>query len=220
MNLQVNLNPTNTKVFVAGAGVMGMGIAQLAAQSGHSVLLYDVCQTRSQSAKESLGKTFQHLVSKEKLSSEEATRAFSSIELASDLADASQAGIVIEAIVEDRVEKRALFQSLEEFVSSKCILASNTSSLSITELGSRLNHPDRLLGMHFFNPAPVMKLVEVISGMQTSSDTLLIRWLIWSRPGERFLFVRIQLLDSSSIELRAHSMRKHWHCYRNEQLNL
>ena len=169
MNLQVNLNPANTKVFVAGAGVMGMGIAQLAAQSGHSVLLYDVCQTRSQSAKESLGKTFQHLVSREKLSSEEATRAFSSIELASDLADASQAGIVIEAIVEDRVEKRALFQSLEEFVSSECILASNTSSLSITELGSGLKHPDRLLGMHFFNPAPVMKLVEVISGMQTSS---------------------------------------------------
>ena len=169
MNFQVNLNPQNTKVFVAGAGVMGIGIAQLAAQSGHSVLLYDVCQTRSQSAKESLGKTLEHLVSREKISSEEATRAFSRIELASDLSDASQVGIVIEAIVEDREEKRALFQSLEEFVSSKCILASNTSSLSITELGSGLNHPDRLVGMHFFNPAPVMKLVEVISGMQTST---------------------------------------------------
>ncbi len=165
----MNLDSQNAKVFVAGAGQMGMGIAQLVAQSGHSVLLYDVCQARSKSAKEILGKTFEHLVGREKLSSEEANRAFSRIELASDLADASQAGIVIEAIVEDRVEKRALFQSLEEFVSSKCILASNTSSLSITELGSGLNHPNRLVGMHFFNPAPVMKLVEVISGMKTSS---------------------------------------------------
>ena len=169
MNFRVNINPQNTKVFVAGAGVMGMGIAQLVAQSGHSVLLYDVCHTRSQSAKENLGRTFEHLVGREKLSSEEATRAFSRISLASDLADASQAGIVIEAIVEDPMEKRSLLKSLEEFVSSECILASNTSSLSITELGSRLNHPDRLVGMHFFNPAPVMKLVEVISGMQTSS---------------------------------------------------
>ncbi len=148
---------------------MGMGIAQLVAQSGYSVLLYDVCQSRSKLAKENLGKTFGHLVSREKLSSEEATQYYSRIELASDLADASQAGIVIEAIVEDSVEKRMLFQSLEEFVSSKCILASNTSSLSITELGSGLNYPDRLVGIHFFNPAPVMKLVEVILGMQTSS---------------------------------------------------
>lgn len=158
------------KVLVAGAGVMGRGISQVAAQSGASVLLYDSRQEACDSALASLAQTFDMLVSKNKVAADEAAAALARIKPATALNDAVNVGIVIEAIVEELSEKRNLFRQLENIVRQDCILATNTSSISVTALGKELEYPERLVGMHFFNPAPVMKLVEVISGVRTSSS--------------------------------------------------
>ncbi len=166
----MSANFLHQNIFIAGAGVMGAGIAQVAAQAGHPVLLFDTCDKISKSALESLNSTFDLLVDRRKLTPDDAKNALARISTTSDLSDASTADVVIEAIVEDLSEKRALLQTLELFVDSDCILASNTSSLSITQLGQGLEHPERLVGMHFFNPAPVMKLVEIIFGKQTAPD--------------------------------------------------
>ncbi len=157
-----------SNVLIVGAGVMGTGIAQIVAQSGHTVLLYDACSDHVQSALATLEKTLDRLVCRQKITLNQALETRSRIHPAASLAEAAAADMVIEAITEDLEAKMSLFQSLEEVVSKACILASNTSSLSITRIGRGLAYPHRLVGMHFFNPAPVMKLVEIISGMQTS----------------------------------------------------
>lgn len=160
----------NFRILVVGAGVMGTGIAQVAAQSGNSVMIYDSCIETSQSALKSLFHSFDLLVRKNKMTMQVAMDAIARIKTIYNLEDACQSDLVIEAIVEELEEKRKLFQQLENIVSNECILATNTSSISVTLLGNGLEHPDRLVGMHFFNPAPVMKLVEVVSGIQTSSS--------------------------------------------------
>lgn len=156
---------------VLGAGTMGSGIAQVAAQSGHKVVLVDVNTAALDKAKNSLTKIFNRLVEKGKWEQEFANDTFGRIHFSSDTKDFKECKLVIEAIVENLEIKHKVFESLEEIVSEDCILASNTSSLSIASIGSVLKEPSRIIGIHFFNPAPLMPLVEIIPAVQTSEST-------------------------------------------------
>jgi 3-hydroxybutyryl-CoA dehydrogenase len=162
--------PTNlqgTTVLVVGAGIMGAGIAQTAAQAGHRVWLHDMRDGAARDAKAKLAATFDGLVAKGKLTADAAQATLARIEPLAALGDAADAGLVVEAIVEKLDAKRALFGQLEGIVGAHCVLATNTSSISITAIANGLQHPGRLVGMHFFNPVPLMKLVEVVSGLHT-----------------------------------------------------
>jgi len=154
-------------ILVVGAGIMGIGIAQVAAQAGHTVMLFDTREGAATEAKDKLAKTLDALVAKGKLRAEEAAQTLSRIEAIGALEEAASARLVVEAIVENLAIKRGLFQQLEAIVAPDCVLATNTSSISVTAIANGLQHPQRLVGMHFFNPVPLMKLVEVVSGLQT-----------------------------------------------------
>jgi len=154
-------------VFVVGAGIMGAGIAQVAAQAGHRVRLFDTRDDVAAQARSGIAARFEGLVAKGRLSGEKAAAALANIEAVDVLERADHARLVIEAIVEDAEAKRSLLRRLEAMVTPDCVLASNTSSLSITALANGLARPGRLVGMHFFNPVPLMKLVEVVSGLHT-----------------------------------------------------
>ena len=160
------------KVGVLGAGTMGSGIAQVAAQSGHKVVLVDVNEKVLEKAKNGLHKIISRLVEKGKWKEEFGNEVFGRITFSTDTNDFKLCGIVIEAIIEDLSIKHTVFKSLEQIVSKECILASNTSSLSIASIGAVLEVPSRVIGIHFFNPAPLMPLVEIIPAVQTSEDTL------------------------------------------------
>lgn len=157
---------------VIGAGTMGSGIAQVAAQFGHEVILVDANAEQLDRAKSSLEKTLTKLVEKEKISAAEKIEISSKIRYATDLNELTFANLVIEAIVEDITIKHTVFKTLELIVADDCILASNTSSLSIASIGSVLNNASRVVGIHFFNPAPLMPLVEIIPAVQTTEETL------------------------------------------------
>jgi 3-hydroxybutyryl-CoA dehydrogenase len=161
---------TQKKILVIGAGIMGTGIAQVAAQSGHPVALYDAKEGANQKAIEGLKKSLETLVSKGKITSEAMNATLEKIMPIEHLEDAKDAALVIEAIVEKLEIKRALFQEVEKIVGPECIMATNTSSISVTAIANGLQRPERLVGMHFFNPGPVMKLVEVVSGLQTDIE--------------------------------------------------
>ena len=148
---------------------MGVGIAQVAAQAGHSVMLLDARSGAAEAAKTKLAQSLDTLVTKGKISADAAAQTLARIAPVATVHDASTARLVVEAIVENLDAKRALFQQLEAVVHSDCILATNTSSISVTAIANGLQHPGRLLGMHFFNPVPLMKLVEVVSGLQTDA---------------------------------------------------
>ncbi|WP_343618466.1 3-hydroxyacyl-CoA dehydrogenase [Ralstonia sp.] len=157
-------------VLVVGAGIMGIGIAQVAAQAGHRVRLYDV---RERAATQALGKLAASLderVKKGKLAAQVAESILARITAAASLDEACDAQLAIEAIVEDLQAKRVLLQQLEAVVAPDCVLATNTSSISITALSNGMAHAHRLVGMHFFNPVPQMKLVEVVSGLHTAPE--------------------------------------------------
>lgn len=160
------------KIGVIGSGTMGSGIAQVAAQNGHLVYLIDTSQQALDKAKTNLSQTLNRLVEREKITSEKAIQIGSSIQYSTDLNDLSPCGLVIEAIVENLSIKHELLKQLETVVNNDCVLASNTSSLSIASLGAVLNNSDRIIGIHFFNPAPLMPLVEIIPAVQTSELVL------------------------------------------------
>lgn len=157
-------------VLVVGAGIMGAGIAQVAAQAGHPVWLFDAREDAAQAAIDKLRSSLTALVAKGKMTASEAHALVTNIRPAVHLADAAHSTIVVEAIVEQLQAKRALWQQLEGIVGADCVFASNTSSISITAMAQGLRHPERLVGMHFFNPVPLMKLVEVVSGLHTAAD--------------------------------------------------
>ena len=157
-------------IAVIGSGAMGSGIAQVAASAGYRVKLYDTRPEAVAKAIDGIGKTYGKLVEKGKMSGEQAAGARDRITEARSLEDAADAALVIEAIVENLDAKRKLFADLEEIVSGECILATNTSSISVTSIAAQLKRPERVVGMHFFNPVPLMALVEVISGLATSKD--------------------------------------------------
>jgi len=155
-------------VGVVGAGAMGAGIAQLAALAGHKVRLFDTRPDAAQRAIEGTVAAVEMLVAKGRLAEEQVAGVRTWMSAANSLEDLTECGLIVEAIVENLQAKQALFRSLEEITDADALLATNTSSISITSIASALKTPDRLLGMHFFNPAPVMPLVEIISGVATS----------------------------------------------------
>lgn len=157
---------------VLGAGTMGAGIAQVAAQNGHKVVLVDLNEQVIQKAKEGHQKVLARLVEKGSITSERSAEIISNINYSESTSDMKDCGMVIEAIIENLDVKHKVFAELESIVSKDCILASNTSSLSIASIGSILKNADRIIGIHFFNPAPLMPLVEIIPAVQTSQETL------------------------------------------------
>ena len=157
----------NRPVAVIGAGVMGVGIVQVALLAGHPVHLYDVRERAAAAAVEQLMATLAKLADKGKLTPEDVAAARGRVSVANSLNDLRDAALVIEAIVENLGVKQALMRDLEAIVSHDCVLASNTSSLSITAVARGLEVPGRVVGMHFFNPVPLMRLVEVVSGLAT-----------------------------------------------------
>ncbi|REL38147.1 3-hydroxybutyryl-CoA dehydrogenase [Rhodohalobacter sp. SW132] len=162
----------NTTVGVVGAGTMGSGIAQIASTNGHDVYLYDAFPEQLKKSEEGLIKILNRQVEKERMTQDEVNGILKRIHFVDHLNDFSSCGIVFEAIVEDLQIKQDQFSRLEAIVSKKCVLATNTSSLSIASISSSLDRPERLLGIHFFNPAPLMKLVEIIPGISTGETVL------------------------------------------------
>ena len=150
-------------VAVVGAGTMGAGIAQVAAVAGHPVIVYDAAEGAATRAVASVRDRVARLVQKGRLEGPVDLR----LEVAGELGALARAACVIEAVAEDLAVKQALFADLEKVVAPDCVLATNTSSLSPTAIAAGLSHPGRLVGLHFFNPAPVMRLVEVVSGLAT-----------------------------------------------------
>ena len=158
-------------ICVIGAGTMGSGIAQTAAQSGFYTLLFDINREVLEKAKTSIQKSLQYLLDKQKISAGEKENIYQRIQFITDTNDCL-ADIIIEAIVEKVEAKVAIFNQLAELNHSEVIFATNTSSLSVSEIQARVQQPQRVVGMHFFNPAPVMKLVEVVKGDQTTDEVV------------------------------------------------
>lgn len=158
-------------VAVVGAGQMGSGIAQVAATSGYDVILTDVSEDALADGLDGINSSLDKFVSKEKLSAEDRDAALQRLDHAPDPARAADGDLVVEAVTEDFDIKRDVFQTLDERAADTTILASNTSSIPITRLAACTERPDRVIGMHFMNPVPLMELVEVIRGLPTSDDT-------------------------------------------------
>lgn len=157
-------------VGIIGAGTMGIGIAQVAATNGCKVWVYDANAKQVETATVGLEKTLTRLVDKQKISSEKMVEILSNISIATELKDFKDCELVIEAIIENKEIKTKVFTELEKYVSESCVIGSNTSSISITSLGAELQKPERFIGIHFFNPAPLMPLVEVIPSLLTEKS--------------------------------------------------
>ncbi|HYE53502.1 MAG TPA: 3-hydroxyacyl-CoA dehydrogenase NAD-binding domain-containing protein [Chitinophagaceae bacterium] len=158
-------------ICICGAGTMGSGIAQVAAQSGFPTILYDVNESMISRASSKLENDLSALVSKNKITAQQKEETLGRLRFTSNARDC-KADLIIEAIIEKADIKAELFNQLAEFNNSTTIFATNTSSLSVTELASRITHPERVVGMHFFNPAPLMKLVEVVAAKQTAQEVV------------------------------------------------
>ena len=161
----------NEIIGVVGAGTMGNGIAQVAARAGYKVVMRDVRDEFLERGINAIDKSLQRDVDKARLSEAEKKAILGRIQTTTELSDLSAASSVVEAVNEDLAVKTELFKSLDQITPPGTILASNTSSISITKLGAATARPDKVIGMHFMNPVPVMKLVEVIRGMATSDET-------------------------------------------------
>jgi 3-hydroxybutyryl-CoA dehydrogenase len=159
------------KVAVIGGGTMGNGIAQVCAQGGHAVVLSDVDGAALERARAQIDRSLGKLAEKGKIAAEDRAATLERIEFTPDLADVTSADLVVEAVVEKFEVKRELFAELDRITKPATILASNTSSISITRLGAATKRPDKVIGMHFMNPVPLMALVEVIRGQATSEET-------------------------------------------------
>lgn len=159
-----------SKIGIAGAGAMGTGIAQVAAMAGHEVYVYDSQPASLEKAKNNLLQSLNRLTEKQKLTKELAEKIFNHTNFIANLSDFSGCDLVIEAIVENLEVKQKLFSELEKAVNEKCVLATNTSSLSIASIASACKNPSRFLGIHFFNPATLMPLVEIIPGIATEKN--------------------------------------------------
>lgn len=161
----------NKAVCVAGAGTMGAGIAQVFAQAGWAVVLYDIQLDFAKKGYAGIEKGLNRLVEKGKMEAAKKDEMLARISVSETLEDAANCDLVVEAIVENVKIKQEFFGKLDKICKPETIFASNTSSISITEIAAGVARQDQFLGMHFFNPAPVMKLVEVIRGFQTSDET-------------------------------------------------
>lgn len=155
---------------VIGSGTMGIGIAQVASANGCNVFLFDANSSQTEKALQNLKQTLAKLAEKQKISVEESEQIFRRIKFCTRLQELKDSDLVIEAIIENKEIKTKVFSELEDYVSDTCIIGSNTSSISITSLSSELKRPERFIGIHFFNPAPLMPLVEVIPGLLTDDQ--------------------------------------------------
>ncbi|CAA0815988.1 3-hydroxyacyl-CoA dehydrogenase family protein [Striga hermonthica] len=174
-------------VGVVGCGQMGSGIAQLAAVNGLEIWLHDSDSAALSKAHKSISSRIQSMISKGQLDKGKGAEALRNLNFTANLEDFRSVDIVIEAIVESEEVKRELFARLDKVVKSSAILASNTSSIPITRLGSATSRPAQVIGMHFMNPPPVMKLVEIIRGVNTSDDTFNATKLLAERLGKKIV---------------------------------
>ncbi len=172
------------KVGVIGAGTMGNGIAQVFAQAGFTVQLHDVAQAALDRARGTIEKSLAKLVEKGRTTAADRDAALGRLHPGTDLDEVAGVDYVVEAVVEDPVLKRELFKRLDTLTRPDVILASNTSSISITLLGAATRRPDKVLGMHFMNPVPLMTLVELIRGQATSSESIAIATDLCRRLGK------------------------------------
>ena len=171
-------------VAVIGSGAMGAGIAQVAAAAGHPVVVFDARPQAAEDAIAGIRKMYMKLAEKGKMSANAAEAAGARLRAVGALDDLAGAALVVEAIIENLDAKRKLFADVEAVVSPDCILATNTSSISVTAIGARLARPARLVGMHFFNPVPLMALVEIVSGLATDravAETMYATALAWGK---------------------------------------
>lgn len=162
----------NEHIFIIGGGLMGSGIAQVAVQSGYTVTLNDASSAVLDWAVSGIGSRLARRVEKGSMTAQERDACLSRLKTSADLSDCARAGLVIEAIYEDFQAKKEVFSKVSELCGPDTILASNTSSLSVTALGACVARPERFVGMHFFSPVPAMKLLEIIRGLRTSEQTL------------------------------------------------
>lgn len=168
---KLDLGEFGKNVTVIGAGTMGNGIAHVFAQSGYKVTLVDVQQAQLDKAVATIGKNFDRQIAKEKLTEADKASALGNITTQTDLAEGvKQADLVVEAATENTELKLKIFKQISDAAPQGCILASNTSSISITKIAAVTKHPEMVIGMHFMNPVPVMKLVEIINGYATNAD--------------------------------------------------
>ena len=165
------MSMTIASVGVLGAGQMGNGIAQVAATSGLDVVLVDLSEERCQAAMASITKSLDRLVKKERLTADARDAALARITTATDVAAMASVDLAVEAVTEDPTVKTKVFQQLDAVCKPEAILATNTSSISITWLAGHTKRPEQVIGMHFMNPVPIMKLIEVIRGLATSDAT-------------------------------------------------
>src|SRR5262245_31619333 len=166
--MPLDVSRSDLSLAVIGTGVMGRGIAQVAAQAGIRVLLHDSRQGAAREAKDAVSAQLDRLLEKGRLGAEEARQAKTNLVIADALPGVADCPIVIEAVVEDLKAKRELFAALEAIVAADCLIASNTSSFSITAIAAACKRPERVAGFHFFNPVPLMKVVEVVDGLLTA----------------------------------------------------
>lgn len=159
------------KIGVLGTGTMGAGIIQVLAQTGYEVVLRARRETSVEKGIATVDKNLERLVAKEKMTADEKAEIMGRIKGSTDISIVADADLIIEAATEEMESKKALFQELDQLCKPETIIATNTSSLSITEIAAATNRPDRIIGMHFFNPVPMMKLVEIIKGLATSEET-------------------------------------------------
>ncbi|HOK13560.1 MAG TPA: 3-hydroxybutyryl-CoA dehydrogenase [Candidatus Kapabacteria bacterium] len=159
-----------TKILVVGAGTMGNGIAHVFAQYGFDVSICDISETALKNALATIEKNMSRQIAKGKLTEEQKASALERIKITTDLSFASDAQLVIEAASENKELKFNLFKQIDGIINKDAILASNTSTISITEIASKTSRPEKVIGMHFMNPVPMMKLVEIIRGLATSED--------------------------------------------------
>jgi 3-hydroxybutyryl-CoA dehydrogenase len=171
-------------VGVVGLGAMGAGIAQLAIEAGYDVVGREVAAELGDKARERIAHFLQRKVDKERMTADEREAALGRLELTTDLAAFSECDLVVEAIVEELEAKLALFAELERIVRPDTILATNTSALSVTEIASAVSTPERVVGMHFFNPAPLMPLVEIVKAELSSDDALEAAFAVGERLGK------------------------------------
>jgi len=161
------------RVVVIGAGTMGSGIAQVCAQAGLSVTLLDVASEQLKRARQAIERSLNRFAEKGRISQDAANEAMERIVCTLDDQDAATGQLIIEAVLEDINLKRDIFRTMDEIAGPEAILASNTSSISITEIAAATRRADRVIGMHFMNPVPLMQLVEIIRGLGTSDDTVM-----------------------------------------------
>jgi len=160
------------KVNVIGAGVMGMGIAQVLAQQGLEVIICDLESSILEKGLERTRRNLESLVKKEKITTDEAEKVISRIKTTTNIEDTRAADLIIEAVSEDLEVKKNVLAQMDSLCPPTTILATNTSTLSPTEIASATKRPDKVIGMHWFNPAPVMRLIEVVAGAETSEETV------------------------------------------------